>query len=290
MRKLLVATAALAALVGTPAFAADMAAPVYKAPPPAAPMFSWTGFYIGLNGGYGWGHDPVTFSAANAAAVPYFVGGAVPGGVTTNPARRAVRRPDRLQLSMVEFRRRRRNRLRLGRYQGYRCGWHSCAQLRSVHDHRPTEADIARHLPRPRRCRGGSRTVLRHRRLGLWPHPAQHLGHHADHRLRPGGSLRRRVVDAMADRLDRWRRYRIRLCCGMERQDRISALRSRHPQSGTIRSCRLGADPGIQLVGDVPRQYRPRRHQLPLRRLSRIRRRYFGNGAPANAGALSFWF
>ena len=86
MRKLLVATAALAALVGAPAFAADMAAPVYKAPPPAAPMFSWTGFYGGLNGGYGWGHDPVTFSAANAAAVPYFVGGAVPGSVTTNPA------------------------------------------------------------------------------------------------------------------------------------------------------------------------------------------------------------
>ncbi|MGB6966673.1 MAG: hypothetical protein WBD90_19720, partial [Xanthobacteraceae bacterium] len=53
IRKLLVATAVLAALVGTPAFAADMAAPVYKAPPPAAPMFRWTGFYIGLNGGYG---------------------------------------------------------------------------------------------------------------------------------------------------------------------------------------------------------------------------------------------
>jgi outer membrane immunogenic protein len=64
MRKLLLATTALAALVVTPALAADMAAPVYKAPPPPAPIFSWTGFYIGLNGGYGWGHDPVTFSPA----------------------------------------------------------------------------------------------------------------------------------------------------------------------------------------------------------------------------------
>jgi outer membrane immunogenic protein len=89
MRKLLLATTALAALVGTPAFAADMGAPVYKAPPPPAPIFSWTGFYVGLNGGYGWGHDPVTFSPANAAANVYFTGTgggpAVPGSVTTSP-------------------------------------------------------------------------------------------------------------------------------------------------------------------------------------------------------------
>src|ERR1700741_1060191 len=89
MRKLLLVSAALAALVGSPARAADMAAPVYKAPPAPAPIFSWTGFYIGLNGGYGWGHDPVTFSAANAAANVYFTGTgggpAVPGSVTTSP-------------------------------------------------------------------------------------------------------------------------------------------------------------------------------------------------------------
>jgi outer membrane immunogenic protein len=61
MRKLLVATAALAALVvGAPAFAADMAAPVYKAPPPPAPVFSWTGFYIGGQGGGGWGNSTAT--------------------------------------------------------------------------------------------------------------------------------------------------------------------------------------------------------------------------------------
>jgi outer membrane immunogenic protein len=40
------------------ALAADVAAPVYKAPPPmATPVFNWTGFYIGINGGYGWGRE-----------------------------------------------------------------------------------------------------------------------------------------------------------------------------------------------------------------------------------------
>jgi outer membrane immunogenic protein len=39
------------------AFAADMAVkmPVKAPPPPSAPVYSWTGWYIGANGGYGWG-------------------------------------------------------------------------------------------------------------------------------------------------------------------------------------------------------------------------------------------
>ena len=49
MRKLVIAAAALG-FTGT-AYAADM--PLLKAPPMAAP--SWTGFYIGVNGGGGWG-------------------------------------------------------------------------------------------------------------------------------------------------------------------------------------------------------------------------------------------
>jgi outer membrane immunogenic protein len=52
MKKLLIAGAALAALIGTPALAADMA---LKAPPaPIAPMYSWAGFYLGVEGGGGW--------------------------------------------------------------------------------------------------------------------------------------------------------------------------------------------------------------------------------------------
>jgi outer membrane immunogenic protein len=52
MKKLLIAGAALAALIGTPALAADM--PLKAPPAPVAPAWSWTGFYVGLNGGYGW--------------------------------------------------------------------------------------------------------------------------------------------------------------------------------------------------------------------------------------------
>jgi outer membrane immunogenic protein len=55
MKKILLATAALAALVSAPAMAADLAvkAPVYKAPPPVY-AFSWTGCYVGGNVGGLW--------------------------------------------------------------------------------------------------------------------------------------------------------------------------------------------------------------------------------------------
>jgi outer membrane immunogenic protein len=58
MKKLLVAGIAAAAFCGAPAIAADM--PV-KAPP-AAPMFNWTGWYVGGHAGYGWGRDNVLVS------------------------------------------------------------------------------------------------------------------------------------------------------------------------------------------------------------------------------------
>ena len=45
----------VASLIAGPAFAADLGArPIYKAPA-LAPVFSWTGWYIGGNAGYGWG-------------------------------------------------------------------------------------------------------------------------------------------------------------------------------------------------------------------------------------------
>src|SRR5258708_12966070 len=55
MKSFLLATVGLVALVGiaAPASAADMAV---KARPPApvlAPIYDWTGFYIGANGGWG---------------------------------------------------------------------------------------------------------------------------------------------------------------------------------------------------------------------------------------------
>ena len=56
MRKLLLAGTALAAvMVAGSAGAADMARPVYKAAPPPIPVFSWTGWYVGVHVGGAWG-------------------------------------------------------------------------------------------------------------------------------------------------------------------------------------------------------------------------------------------
>ena len=57
MKKLLVAAAVSAAMIGSVS-AADLGARPYKAPPPYAPVYSWTGFYISGGGGGGlWNAD-----------------------------------------------------------------------------------------------------------------------------------------------------------------------------------------------------------------------------------------
>lgn len=56
MNKTLVAFAAIGAIAlgASSAHAADLGqAPMYKAPPMMPPAYSWTGFYIGANGGFG---------------------------------------------------------------------------------------------------------------------------------------------------------------------------------------------------------------------------------------------
>ena len=62
MKKFLLGTVGLVALgMAAPASAADMP---YKAPPPApyvAPIYDWTGFYIGGNGGWGQSRNCVDF-------------------------------------------------------------------------------------------------------------------------------------------------------------------------------------------------------------------------------------
>src|SRR5262245_16780026 len=61
MKKLVFATALLAALAVSPAFAADLKAPAYKAPPPPPPpIYTWTGCYIG--GNVGWGRSETKVS------------------------------------------------------------------------------------------------------------------------------------------------------------------------------------------------------------------------------------
>jgi outer membrane immunogenic protein len=51
MKTISLPTIAFAALAATSAIAADIPAPVYKAPPVVVPVFSWTGCYIGATAG-----------------------------------------------------------------------------------------------------------------------------------------------------------------------------------------------------------------------------------------------
>ena len=57
MRRVLISAIGLLALTAGSAFAADIprAAPPYRTPAYVAPAFTWTGLYVGINGGYGWG-------------------------------------------------------------------------------------------------------------------------------------------------------------------------------------------------------------------------------------------
>jgi outer membrane immunogenic protein len=54
MKKLLIAIIAGAAFCGVPALAADMAVKAPPPPPPPAPVYSWTGFYVGGDVGALW--------------------------------------------------------------------------------------------------------------------------------------------------------------------------------------------------------------------------------------------
>jgi outer membrane immunogenic protein len=82
MKKIALAAAVLA--IGTvSASAADMAARYTKAPVAAAAVYSWTGFYIGADVGYGWGRSTGTgTNAAGFFPTPYSVdpSGVIGGG------------------------------------------------------------------------------------------------------------------------------------------------------------------------------------------------------------------
>jgi outer membrane immunogenic protein len=53
MKRSLFGVAAILALIGTPALAADIPVKCCAVPPPP-PAWTWTGFYLGLNAGWGW--------------------------------------------------------------------------------------------------------------------------------------------------------------------------------------------------------------------------------------------
>lgn len=87
--KRLIAAAAVAVFFATGAQAADIAARTYAKAPPMAPVFSWTGWYVGLNAGAAWGSsdaaanfDPATFISPpfNAAATAKLKSSGFTGG------------------------------------------------------------------------------------------------------------------------------------------------------------------------------------------------------------------
>jgi len=90
MKKLLLSVAVLA-LATSSALAADMRYPAPRGPapayaPPPPPAFSWSGFYIGAQGGYAWGRSDESFvartnSAAFQGTQSYDIDGGVAGGV-----------------------------------------------------------------------------------------------------------------------------------------------------------------------------------------------------------------
>lgn len=71
IKKILLATVALAAIGAAPAGAADLAARTYTKAPVLAPLPSWAGFYIGAMGGY------ASEDSSNNALKGGFAGGTV---------------------------------------------------------------------------------------------------------------------------------------------------------------------------------------------------------------------
>ena len=69
MKRISIGIAAVASLVATSAFAADLPARTYtKAPAYVDPGYNWTGFYLGGNVGYSWGRSSTTGSFLDATS------------------------------------------------------------------------------------------------------------------------------------------------------------------------------------------------------------------------------
>jgi outer membrane immunogenic protein len=83
-KNLLLVTASLVALgVAMPAFGADLARRMYtKAPPPAvAAVYDWTGFYVGINGGWGSSRNCWDFAGVTPEGCHDATGGTIGGQV-----------------------------------------------------------------------------------------------------------------------------------------------------------------------------------------------------------------
>ncbi|TGQ31848.1 outer membrane protein [Mesorhizobium sp. M00.F.Ca.ET.216.01.1.1] len=76
MHRLTLASAGFLIALAVPAFAADSITDV----PMTAPGFDWTGYYAGLQGGYGWGQSDITATEGAPFAVSPDLDGGVIGG------------------------------------------------------------------------------------------------------------------------------------------------------------------------------------------------------------------
>jgi outer membrane immunogenic protein len=76
MKKILIGIVPITGLIATSVSAADMAVKAAPPPLPPAPVYSWTGWYVGGNVGYGWGDssDPSIsiFDSTGVVLTPYF--------------------------------------------------------------------------------------------------------------------------------------------------------------------------------------------------------------------------
>ena len=80
MKKLIIG-AALAAISAATASAADLPMQTYKSAPVVSQVYNWTGFYIGVNGGYGWGtQDPLTLVSNRFDRNSFNISGGMFGG------------------------------------------------------------------------------------------------------------------------------------------------------------------------------------------------------------------
>ncbi len=80
MKKLLIG-AAIAAISSASAFAADLPMQTYKSAPVVAQVYNWTGWYVGVNGGYGWGtQDPLILFSNAFDRSSFNIGGGMFGG------------------------------------------------------------------------------------------------------------------------------------------------------------------------------------------------------------------
>ena len=175
--------------------AADIARPVYKAPPPVPASYNWTGFYLGANLGGGWGHEFARVIQRHSRQLG--------GRVHARSARCDRRRPDRIQLAVRPL-------VRVGHWSGARGRGRHPGVEPKVEGRRSLFGPHIRPRHLFRRCREQAQMVRDSAR------PCRH-------RLRPRALVRHGWMGVRQVRVRRRRAY-IFKCRWSDRQHRIQYL------------------------------------------------------------------